>query len=170
MLDAQTVVRGPRDAEPDDLSDHPDHPDNRIAHPDRLEPCPDCGNDPDDDSLHRVGCRRTGFANDDPRLELQFGPPWLPWREAGQPELSGDETACRIVYCPTAGEDECLTHGGFDVCCDRPGLHEAPREARTCPGITVLSEQDAAHVNAAANMPDQPAYDWTGVIDEGDEQ
>lgn len=92
MLDAQTAIRGPRDAEPDDLSDHPDHPDNRIAHPDRLEPCPDCGNDPDDDSLHRVGCRRTGFANDDPRLELQFGPPWKPWREADDPNQPESET------------------------------------------------------------------------------
>lgn len=26
----------------------------------------------------------------------------------------------RTYYCPTAGETECLLHGGFDICCDDP--------------------------------------------------
>jgi hypothetical protein len=37
------------------------------------EACPDCGNDPNDDSLHAEGCRRIDAG------ELQFGPPWKPW-------------------------------------------------------------------------------------------
>ena len=51
---------------------------------DHHDPCPDCGDDPNDDTLHRDGCRRTAFANDDPRRELQFGPPWKPWYEPGE--------------------------------------------------------------------------------------
>lgn len=36
-------------------------------------------------------------------------------------------TCCdRLYYCPTAGEDECDVHGGFDVCCNRPDLHRPP--------------------------------------------
>lgn len=29
-----------------------------------------------------------------------------------------------LYYCPTAGEVEHPTQGGFDVCCDRPELHK----------------------------------------------
>ena len=43
--------------------------------------CPDCGNDPNDATLHREGCRRI-FDRGDPREDLQFGPPFKPWREA----------------------------------------------------------------------------------------
>lgn len=43
------------------------------------ERCPDCLNDPTDDTLHRDGCRRI-FDKGDPREDLQFGPPWKPWR------------------------------------------------------------------------------------------
>lgn len=31
---------------------------------------------------------------------------------------------CTLWYCPTSGEIECGTHGGFDVCCARPDLHQ----------------------------------------------
>jgi hypothetical protein len=35
-----------------------------------------------------------------------------------------------IYYCPTGGEAESDCHGGFDVCCDRPDLHQPlPRPA-----------------------------------------
>lgn len=37
--------------------------------------CPDCGNDPDDNTLHRDGCRRIDHDADG----LQFGPPWQDW-------------------------------------------------------------------------------------------
>lgn len=43
------------------------------------ERCPDCLLDPKDDTLHRDGCRRI-FDRGDPREDLQFGPPWKPWR------------------------------------------------------------------------------------------
>ena len=43
------------------------------------EPCPDCGLDSAD--VHVEGCRRI-FTRGDPREDLQFGPPWKPWREA----------------------------------------------------------------------------------------
>ena len=36
-------------------------------------PCPDCGDDPNDRTLHRTGCPRVGAG------PLQFGPPWDPW-------------------------------------------------------------------------------------------
>ena len=42
------------------------------------EPCPDCGNDPKDQTLHAEGCRRV---RDDEFEYLQFGPPWAPWPE-----------------------------------------------------------------------------------------
>lgn len=29
-----------------------------------------------------------------------------------------------LYYCPTSGETESPCHGGFDVCCDRPDLHQ----------------------------------------------
>lgn len=29
----------------------------------------------------------------------------------------------KAYYCPTAGEDECGEHGGFDICCGHPELH-----------------------------------------------
>jgi hypothetical protein len=35
------------------------------------EPCPDCGNDPKDASLHAEGCVRLDSTG-------QFGPPWDP--------------------------------------------------------------------------------------------
>jgi hypothetical protein len=42
--------------------------------------CPDCGDEPDDHTLHRDGCRRI-FPSGDPLEYLQNGPPWLPWPE-----------------------------------------------------------------------------------------
>lgn len=36
-----------------------------------------------------------------------------------------------IYYCPTSGDEESASHGGFDTCCDRPDLHrpvESPSE------------------------------------------
>lgn len=30
-----------------------------------------------------------------------------------------------VYWCPTAGEYESASHGGFTVCCDRPDLHRA---------------------------------------------
>lgn len=40
-----------------------------------FDPCPDCGLDPNDSTLHADGCRRIL-----PGWDLrQFGPPWLPW-------------------------------------------------------------------------------------------
>lgn len=41
-------------------------------------PCPDCGDDPDEQDLHRDGCRRIINEEGD-RLYLQFGPPWHEW-------------------------------------------------------------------------------------------
>lgn len=37
------------------------------------EPCPDCGDDPDDPTLHKDGCPRIGTD-----AEYQCGPPWKP--------------------------------------------------------------------------------------------
>lgn len=34
-----------------------------------------------------------------------------------------------LYFCPTAGEVESASHGGFDVCCSRPDLHRAPTRA-----------------------------------------
>lgn len=31
---------------------------------------------------------------------------------------------CRLYFCPTSGDVECPHHGGFDVCCSRPDLHQ----------------------------------------------
>jgi hypothetical protein len=45
------------------------------------EHCPDCGDDPNDHTLHAAGCRRILPAGD-PRGYLQDGPPWLPWVDA----------------------------------------------------------------------------------------
>lgn len=34
-------------------------------------------------------------------------------------------TCCdRAYYCPTAQDDECAIHGGFNVCCAHPELHQ----------------------------------------------
>jgi hypothetical protein len=43
------------------------------------QPCPDCGDDPNERGYHRARCRRVAADKHglDPRL--QFGPPWLPW-------------------------------------------------------------------------------------------
>lgn len=38
--------------------------------------CPDCGDDPEDHTLHKDDCRRVGQG-----VELQCGPPWNPWPE-----------------------------------------------------------------------------------------
>jgi hypothetical protein len=35
----------------------------------------------------------------------------------------------RVYFCPTADANELATGGGFDVCCDRPDLHEPARPA-----------------------------------------
>lgn len=51
--------------------------DGRAQSPDH---CPDCGSD----DIHSEGCRRV-FPSGDPREDLQFGPPWQPWREEAQP-------------------------------------------------------------------------------------
>ena len=39
-----------------------------------MDPCPSCGEDPNDPTEHRRGCERTGTC-------AQFGPPWMdrPW-------------------------------------------------------------------------------------------
>lgn len=37
--------------------------------------------------------------------------------------------ACDLWHCPTSGSVECGRHGGFDVCCDRPDLHQPIRRA-----------------------------------------
>lgn len=34
-----------------------------------------------------------------------------------------EEMKCRIYFCPTSGQYECMAHGGFDECCDSPHLH-----------------------------------------------
>jgi hypothetical protein len=53
-------------------------------------PCPDCGNDPDDGSLHHDNCRRV-FPVGHPLERLQFGPPyvaeWEPWTRSHWTEL-----------------------------------------------------------------------------------
>lgn len=41
-------------------------------------PCPDCGVNPDDPTLHRDGCRRI-LPRRHPLQRLQFGPPFEPW-------------------------------------------------------------------------------------------
>lgn len=33
-------------------------------------------------------------------------------------------TPCNLWHCPTSGDVECGTHGGFDTCCDRTDLHQ----------------------------------------------
>lgn len=37
---------------------------------------------------------------------------------------SGAGDGCRLHFCPTSGDVECPTHGGFAVCCNRPDLHQ----------------------------------------------
>lgn len=35
------------------------------------------------------------------------------------------ELCCsEVYYCPTVRSHECATHGGFDVCCEHPELHD----------------------------------------------
>ncbi|MGZ0231157.1 hypothetical protein [Streptomyces sp. CPS1] len=45
-----------------------------------------------------------------------------------QPAPDDEEHVCKpgaqLYYCPTAGEVESDCHGGFDVCCGRPDLHQ----------------------------------------------
>jgi hypothetical protein len=47
-----------------------------------------------------------------------------------------DQHVCKpgasLYYCPTAGETESDCHGGFDVCCDRPDLHQPVRLCDRC--------------------------------------
>lgn len=45
----------------------------------------------------------------------------------------------RLYYCPASGETESDCHGGFDICCDRPDLHQ-PVDT----GLTARDEQQAA--------------------------
>jgi hypothetical protein len=46
-----------------------------------------------------------------------------------------------VFYCPTAGETESDCHGGFDVCCGRPDLHQ---QLVPC-GLAVLKRPHNAH-------------------------
>lgn len=55
-------------------------------------------------------------------------------RMAGEtPAAETEAHVCKpgasVYYCPTSGETESDCHGGFDVCCDRPDLHQ-PAGAR----------------------------------------
>jgi hypothetical protein len=47
-------------------------------------PCPNCGNDPKDDSLHKPECPRI-LSVGDPYEHLQFGPPWEPVAVLAEP-------------------------------------------------------------------------------------
>lgn len=51
-------------------------------------PCPSCGNDPEDDSLHKIDCERNGTCG-------QIGPPWIdpPWHP--DPESGWTVEWCR---------------------------------------------------------------------------
>lgn len=44
-------------------------------------------------------------------------------------EAIHNATPCQRWYCPTSGDIECGVHGGFDVCCDRPDLHQPVNRA-----------------------------------------
>ncbi|MFH9812536.1 hypothetical protein ACH4NO_18310 [Streptomyces olivaceus] len=76
----------------------------------------------------RCGC--TGFVPGE-RPE-----PMDPRRILGADETAATETeahVCKpgatVYYCPTSGETESDCHGGFDVCCARPDLHQPTDEA-----------------------------------------
>lgn len=47
------------------------------------EPCPDCGYDPDDKTLHLGTCPRV-MMEGHPLEYLQFGPPWQPWPDQAE--------------------------------------------------------------------------------------
>jgi len=63
----------------------------------------------------------------DPDLILNF-------EEAPRCPYGAKGCSCRgdadLYYCPTGGENEHPVHGGFDVCCVHPELHEPPREGK----------------------------------------
>lgn len=51
--------------------------------------------------------------------------------ELGEIGCPSDGGTCDPMYwCPTVGEFESSCHGGFDVCCDHPELHEV-RDGRS---------------------------------------
>lgn len=62
-------------------------------------PCPDCGLDPNDDTLHQWRCRRI-FPRGHPLARLQFGPPYEPWTRAHWVELQ-EARAFNRVGMPT---------------------------------------------------------------------
>lgn len=53
--------------------DEEDH----LGYEEGHECCPDCGDDPNDHTLHAGGCRRV-LPSGDPHEYLQ-SPPWQPW-------------------------------------------------------------------------------------------
>lgn len=59
-------------------------------------PCPDCGLDPDDDTVHRAGCRRI-FPRGHPLERLQFGPPYEPWTRKHWAELEQARLRARVL-------------------------------------------------------------------------
>jgi len=64
------------------------------------ECCPDCGDDPNDHTSHADGCRRIGTA-----VEIQCGPPWNPFPEAGDRTTNdGSTEPARLSPSPLAAQ------------------------------------------------------------------
>lgn len=88
-------------------------------------------------------------------------------------ELHVCKPGASVYYCPTCGETESDCHGGFDVCCDRPDLHQQlvscsfaslqqPHDGHSWepqPGMTPVRclGTSGADSTAARTAPDNPA-------------
>ncbi len=60
---------------------------------------------------------------------------------------------CESTYiCPQSGERECVTHGGFDTCCDDP----------TCPSKAAVTATIPGRTAPLCTCAERSAEDWTG--------
>lgn len=67
-------------------------------------------------------------------------PPKTPEELREQIDAQNARCCDEAYFCPTSGEIECARHGGFDVCCDRPDLHQplpAVGRERSAEGLEV---------------------------------
>jgi hypothetical protein len=96
------------------------------------EPCrwPDCLSEEQQQALADEVTRQMAGEDPSPPIPDQrsiCGCVEAPERQVGP----GPEHVCERYFCPAAGEVESACHGGFDVCCSRPELHE-PIEMCDC--------------------------------------
>lgn len=64
-----------------------------MTEPEPVVPCPECGNDPTDSTLHRPDCPRVNTCG-------QFGPPWNPepWHPTPEPFTAGWLASHRLLW------------------------------------------------------------------------